>query len=370
MGIGDTIPIIVTSQDNTNVRNYYLIRGGWRPVGPDEFSQYPIEETILRVDTNGTLYAAFNEGPDDILSYRATVMKFNGTMWENVGQSMFTTGTTTNLSFLVNNDSCFLAFLDGALNPDKGSVMRFDGASWDYMGPAGFSQGDIGGTSIISNGKQYYLGYRDVNSDSKATVRVFNDSTWDTVGTQGFSTGIASNINLVSVGDTVYIGYSDNSLTGAATVKKFNGSGWVNVGSESISADPARSTQFAASTGGVLHIVYGDNLGKITMKKYNGSDWETVGSGLVHDNGDYLSLAFDGETPYVAFQDANVMNRATVRRFNGTSWEDVGNPGFSGGGADNPSLAIYDGIPYVLYMDNRQDHFKATVMEFYDPATR
>jgi hypothetical protein len=43
--------------------------------------------------------------------------------------------------------------------------------------------------------------------------------------------------------------------------------------------------------------------------------------------------------------------KATVMRFNGTSWEIVGTPGFSDGRADRPSLAIYNGTPYVAYAD-------------------
>jgi hypothetical protein len=39
----------------------------------------------------------------------------------------------------------------------------------------------------------------------------------------------------------------------------------------------------------------------------------------------------------------------------------VGNPGFSAHYVDYTSLTVYNGIPYVAYMENS---YKATVMKF------
>jgi len=52
-------------------------------------------------------------------------------------------------------------------------------------------------------------------------------------------------------------------------------------------------------------------------------------------------------------------------KFDGTSWVLYGNQGFSDGGADYISLAIYNGTPYVAYKDEANSS-KATVCEIYD----
>jgi hypothetical protein len=95
------------------------------------------------------------------------------------------------------------------------------------------------------------------------------------------------------------------------------------------------------------------------------ADWETVGAagfsaGLAHD----LSLALDGDTPFVAYQDWANGNKTTVMKFDGTEWVNVGAAGFSAGGATYQSLALDDaGTPFVVYEDGTNGG-KTTLMKY------
>ena len=140
---------------------------------------------------------------------------------------------------------------------------------------------------------------------------------------------------------------------------------WETVGTAGFSAGQADYTSLAFN-GDTPFVAYRDNSngGKATVMKFSGTSWETVGTagfsaGSVVD----ISLAFNGDTPYVAYSDGGNGNQATVMKFNGTSWEVVGTTRFSAGVVNYTSLALNAGTPYVAYQDVDND-LKATVMKF------
>lgn len=144
---------------------------------------------------------------------------------------------------------------------------------------------------------------------------------------------------------------------------------WEAVGSAEFSAGEAEITSLAMDNG-TVYVAYKDNVygGKATVMKYaygSGSDWETVGSegfsagGIVD-----ISLAVYNGTPYVAYVDGGNGNRATVMKYTGTGWETVGPAGFSSTVyQDHISLVMDNGTPYVAYAD-AENFERATVMRY------
>jgi FOG: WD40-like repeat len=120
---------------------------------------------------------------------------------------------------------------------------------------------------------------------------------------------------------------------------------------------------------GIPYAAYSDvdnygNVGKAIVKKFNGSSWEDVGiPGISAGRAYSTSLYVYNGTPYLAYMDYENNHKATVKKFNGSSWEDVGTSGVSTGPADYTSLYVYKGIPYLAYMDNGGNG-KATVKKF------
>ncbi len=91
--------------------------------------------------------------------------------------------------------------------------------------------------------------------------------------------------------------------------------------------------------------------------------WRFVGNPYFSDGeAAYVSLAFNGDVPYVAFQDRANSNKATVMKLNGDTWEVVGTKGFSDGAVYYVSMVIINGIPYVGYMNGGTGY--PTVMKF------
>jgi hypothetical protein len=82
-------------------------------------------------------------------------------------------------------------------NSLKATVKKFNGTGWVDVGTAGFSAGRADYTSIaIDASSTPYVAYRDGGNSSKATVKKFNGTSWVDVGAAGFSAGIANNTSI------------------------------------------------------------------------------------------------------------------------------------------------------------------------------
>ncbi|MCP4142350.1 MAG: sortase [Chloroflexi bacterium] len=143
-------------------------------------------------------------------------------------------------------------------------------------------------------------------------------------------------------------------------------SSWVNVGSPGFSAGKAFYTSLAFD-GSTPYVAYQDaaNGYKATVMKFDGTNWVNVGSvGFSAGSALYTSLAFNGTgAPYVAYRDVANSNKATVMKFDGTNWVNVGSVGFSAGGVSDTSLAFDGNTPYLAYQDQGNGD-KVTVMKF------
>lgn len=114
-------------------------------------------------------------------------------------------------------------------------------------------------------------------------------------------------------------------------------------------------------SGGIAELlVFGENQAYAA----NTTKWDSVGSagfsaGEVWES----SLFMYNGTPYVVYIEGNV-NTVTVRRYNGSSWESVGSPiSVSWATAKSPSLFVYNGTPYVAYGDGLNGG-KVTVQKY------
>jgi hypothetical protein len=93
---------------------------------------------------------------------------------------------------------------------------------------------------------------------------------------------------------------------------------------------------------------------------YSGTSWSSVG-GTINSGfgGSYVSMAFSGSTPYVAYSDPNKSNQASVVSYNGTNWSNVGPAGFTSGPVTYTSMGVYNGNPIVAYADGGNSGYPA-----------
>ena len=139
---------------------------------------------------------------------------------------------------------------------------------------------------------------------------------------------------------------------------------WTPVGAEGFSESEAFS-QSIAFIGETPYVAYMDraNDDKATVMKFTGEAWEAVGNaGFTPGKARSLSFAVSETTPYVAFSDEANGRKASVMKFDGTGWVFVGGAGFTENIADEVSLAIDGGTLWLAFQDAANGS-KITVMK-------
>ncbi len=306
---------------------------------------------------------------------KATVTKFDGNNWVNIGNAGFSADWINFISLAFSpSGEPYVAFEDWTTNPSgKATVMKFDGNNWLIVGTEGFSAGQADYINIaFSPSGEPFVAYVDYVNSNKATAMEFDGTNWVNVGNAGFSAGLVLDLSLAfsPVDGHPYLAYYDGGNTGKATVMTFNGTNWVDVGNAGFSASNTIYESLAFSASGQPYVVYSDYAYayKATLMKFDGTNWINVGNaGFSAGEADYTSLAFSptGE-PYVAYMDYATIpfGKTTLMKFDGTNWVNVGNAGFSEGTAGWTSLAFSPtGEPYIAFQDNA-DSNRATVMKY------
>ncbi|MCB9047420.1 MAG: T9SS type A sorting domain-containing protein [Chitinophagales bacterium] len=339
----------------------------WNTIGSAGFSVGATTYNSSALDGTGNPVVAFSDGSN---SYKATVMRYNGSSWVTVGTAGFSAGFASYVSLALDGTgNPVVAYRDGS-NSQKATVMRYNGSSWVTVGTAGFSAGPAGYVSLALDGTgNPVVAYSDGSNNNKATVMRYNGSSWVTVGTAVFSVGSAWHVSLALDGTgNPFVAYQDWGNSQKATVMKYDGTSWVTVGTAGFSAGLVDYVSLALDVTGNPVVAYSDvsNSDKVTVMRYNGSSWVTVGTaGFSAGAAFYTSLALDGTgNPVVAFQDGSNSNKAAVMRYNGSSWVTVGTAGISAGATFYTSLALDGtGNPVVAYRDVSNSD-KATVMRY------
>jgi|SRR5579871_723807 len=95
----------------------------------------------------------------------------------------------------------------------------------------------------------------------------------------------------------------------------------------------------------------------------SGSTWQLLPNYPVTVHANEPSLFVYNGTPYVAYQDGSNSNKLSVMSYNGSYWSLVGAPDFTPGAANNPSLFVYGGKPYVAFQDAANSN-KGAVMTY------
>ena len=358
------IPLVSDLSDNL-----FTINGTWVNVGTNYPSVSQVANDItFAMDSNNIPYVAYGVST----MYGASVMKFNGTSWVNVG-AVDSIGVTYYLSIaLDSNNIPYIAYMDTS---GQFFVKKFNGTSWIIVGNAGFATGlNPGHLSIVldSNNVPYvsFMSVQNIDNAYKISVMKFNGTSWVYVGIPEFSNWASYDSFLALDSNNVpYVAYYDYQNSGQASVMKFNGTSWVNVGNPGISTAQGFYSSLAFDSNNVPYLIYSDvaNGMKTTVMKFNGTSWVNVGTpGFSLGQANFTSIALNSNNvPYVAFRDNINSYKVSVMKFNGTSWVNVGEPAFSVGDSAYSFIIIdSNNIPYVAYKDQGISYGLAVVKKY------
>jgi len=315
----------------------------WETVANAGFSSGAAAYT--KIAFNGaTPYVVFSDGAN---GNKATVMKLNstGTAWELVGNAGFSTGQATYTDFAFADAVPYVVYSDGA-NGNKATVMTLNSetASWEPYGAAAFSAGTATYTCITIIGSVPYVAYQDAGN--KATVMHNNGSGWITTGTASFSIGVATNLAITNDGTFPYVSF--NYLNSRVMVMRLNAArtGWQNLGI-TINASQAAATDIMYSQGAV-YLAYSTPTRTLLLKS-TGATFQNLGStnSFTSDAVNSPSLAMMGTTPIVVYQTGL---KAVAQSFVDARWQNLGGPGLGTGTTTYLSMAFSGGMPYVAYL--------------------
>ncbi|UXX79966.1 hypothetical protein N7E81_02455 [Reichenbachiella carrageenanivorans] len=295
----------------------------WQVVGTAGFSQG--YATFQSLAFNGDVpYVAYR---DDVNNRKTTVMKYESGSWQVVGTKGFArtisaratavSFTSESQSLVFDNGVPYIAFKDWSRS-EKASVMKFDGTNWVQVGTAGFTAGATDYVTLKFASGVPYIAFEDGANASKATVMKFVNGAWEIVGTAGISSGSTTYVHLLFDGTVPYIAYSDNDEAGKTTVMKYDNSAWSVVGTAGFTqADGQYQTLGILDDKIVVAMRDSNKGGKATLMQYSGSVWSAVGTaGFSNGNVNHLDLVVDNDIPYVVYRDdAENINKTTVMRY-------------------------------------------------------
>jgi hypothetical protein len=232
-----TLYVAYTNAGSTGNANVMRFNGtSWESVGSTNFT-YGSDWPSLAFSPDGTMYLAYS---DIGMSRKASVMKFDrgSSTWVQVGAQGFSAGQAgyTTLAFAPDG-SPYVAYQDYG-NSKKATVMRFDGGTWVDVGNPGFSAGAGSVTLAFSPDGVPYVGVNNgLDSDSsRNSVMKFDGSSWTLVGAAGF-TDLTDSTEPIALGfapnGTPYFFY-ENSPDYQAKAMRFNGSAWEDAGTGNV----------------------------------------------------------------------------------------------------------------------------------------
>ncbi len=285
---------------NNSIRTIVkLEENSWLPLGEPQTVSYTSVRTdeILQFDNQNTPYIVNMEGPgndDKTLS----VVKYNGTDWEKVGDDLVTSKGVTGLAYALgidNNDIPYIAISFKYPNESYSSrynevIKKFDGNSWEPV----IDESKLAEDESIS---QYALTfdannvpnllkaiYNSEESRYKVNFQKFNGNSFDTISTSERFRSYGSYIDIDFSGTTPYFVHYHSDIMYSAIVFKYDGTSWKsfgNIGSENDRTDEPR---MAIDNKGIPYIIHkGKNGNGNLVKKYSPN--EAVLSGYLYTIG-------------------------------------------------------------------------------------
>jgi len=272
---------ITDDDNNIAIDTTQLMIGKWEIL--DNVFFLRSQQCDLDVSINNTPYVALD---DQTYNNKATVIRFNGTKWERVGNRAFSehpivqnnsNGTNT-IAVSLSNDTPYVAFCDTSNNSKTIRCMKYSGTSWQEIGSGFILQKPFNGISLtIFKGIPYIACKADSlnHYEYDCYVLKINGTTWETIGTFSYKSWKSQPL-IFKLKKSLNDLYLFSSIDGTASLKKYYNNNWVSVGDD-----------FA----------------------YNSNTGHTIDATITEDN-----------TPYISFAEGYNWVGRYLYKFNGSSW--------------------------------------------------
>ncbi|MEW6517569.1 MAG: T9SS type A sorting domain-containing protein [candidate division FCPU426 bacterium] len=290
-------------------------------------------------------------------------LNVSNTLTAETGPSLFINGSTPY--------AAFSEYTGGTSN--RIFVKHLNGSSWiQDGGSVNLSPvNNASSPSLCFSGSTPYIAWQGLNlSSPPAQIYV---SYWNGLGWQqeGGSLNLdpTKNVydpNLAIYSNTPWVAWYEYTVTmgiGRLYVKHWNGMGWQQDGGY-LNLDPgmgatAPSITIYNGTPYVAWAEYASSHPQINVKSWGGASWSSLGSSLninpAMDAGGPQVGVYNG-TPYVAWHENSITSftQINVKYWTGGAWAPTGGSlnVSASQNASNPSLYLYNGVPYVAWQES------------------
>ncbi|MDD4847931.1 MAG: Omp28-related outer membrane protein [Bacteroidales bacterium] len=253
----------------------------------------------IAVNAQNEVYITYSTTSDQII-----VKKWNGSVWENVG-NLNKTGMNSELAIDANG-VVYMVFMDFSANYLT-YLYQFDNNEWSMVGGASFTDLTPAWAKIaIDHQNVPNILWTDFYGGCKNYVSKF-DGSW--------------------------------SLVGGGTLSDQFGSYYY----QDIDFD-------ADGIPYVAFCVYGDN--SLISFKFVDNAWQLIGENIADGGVNSVDLDFDSDNhPVIAYGDLNMENKVSVKILKDGVWSYIGQRGCSEGGSSYAQLTMWNDVPYVTFRD-------------------
>ena len=293
--------------------------------------------------------------------------------WESLGSTRFAGSSNSGNHSRIRldaNDVPWVIFAD--TSEHNGSVMKFNGTDWEYVGNKNIANGDIYYTDIIFDSNNTpYISFADEGNSGRLRVLSFNGSNWNDVGSL-ISSGLGFYSNLAFDNNGVlHVVYNDSNFSNKAVLKKYNGANWVRVGVEGFSLAKAAYTDLAFDSTNTPYVSFRDfslDSTSASVMSFDGSSWGYVGkAGVSNVEGNYTNIAIDSKDNILLSTKTEISRltkRLSLYKFDGTSWtilhEDI-----TGDAVFSPDFVLgKNDIPFIFVTDYGVDPNRGSVVTY------
>jgi len=339
-----TYPITLNVYDGIwNVEQTFVVTvedvaEDWTQVGSAGFSQSGVNTIDFELSSTGTPYVLTTE------SSNIKLYEFTSGAWQQVGGAI--TGNTSQIDFALDPSNTPFIFSDGI-------VQKYNGTSWEQVGNTMNSDGIYPAITFDNSGNPFVV-YWIGGGDTYAYH--LSGSSWVSTGNGAFTDaeGVWVRAKQDESGAPIVIYGTDAGNIAYSEIARYDGSNWTTLGGHIASGQTYFDHDFTVTSTGDIYaaLTLGFSAQEINIYKYNGTSWdlhsENVSGGATGncrievDNNDDLILAF---------RDENQGGKTSVMKYDGSNWSHLGLPGFTPIANDHALQVSSDGVPYVAYAD-------------------
>ncbi len=309
------------------------INGTWSQVGNAGFVTGPLSFTSIHIGKADTPYVL------TVASNYATVWKYNGTVWDSVGNKQFANVNGAPAMGFDTTGAPYIAFSDPA-NINRATVMKFTGNTWTTISPfGGLSTLGVSGLDIEIDSLQniLFLKYHDMALG--AMVKKYDGLSWSSVGNIGQANSYADDMYINQAG----VSYLSMRRGDSAWVMKYNGSNWITVTNSIKGVSSAPSLSLSQDTLPILGYYLTNYGNKPVVSVYSDSGWVKKGTyGFVSQGvpkysnssssilpNHILTTVTSNNIPYVILSDNAHNGKLSLMKYINGSWIYEGTPGFT-----------------------------------------